>query len=186
MRMTRSVTVNRPREEVFDYIADPNNDPDWCPTVLESSLVAGTPAQPGARYQQVQKPGPVEQQLDVELVEVNAPAHIRLRSSTSMATSQVDYELDADDGETRLRQTTDMHFHGLGYLMAPILRLVIPSAMEDQFKELKCCAWSVTDRSRRTPHPGSLLEAESGRRRLSVGGLSVPASRPASMTAADC
>lgn len=56
--MTCSVTVSRPREEVFDYIADANNDPVWCLTVLESNLVAGTPGQPAARYQEVQKPDP--------------------------------------------------------------------------------------------------------------------------------
>lgn len=37
------------REQLFDYIADPLNDPDWCPLVLASRHVRGAGA--GAVYQ---------------------------------------------------------------------------------------------------------------------------------------
>ena len=44
------ITINRPIEEVFAYIADNENDPQWCVPVVETTRIAGAAPGLGARY----------------------------------------------------------------------------------------------------------------------------------------
>lgn len=50
----RTFLIKRPREEVFRFVTNPANDPQWKPYVLESSPVQGT-IQAGTTWRQVQK-----------------------------------------------------------------------------------------------------------------------------------
>ena len=137
MLIRRSIVIERPAEEVFEFIVDSDNDPKWCPTVLESQLVEGSPGQVGTRYRQVQKPGPTEQELDVRIDRVSPPHEVELHSTTDVAESDVTYLLEETASGTRLAQTTNMSFKGFGYLLYPILRFVMPSTVEDQLENLK-------------------------------------------------
>jgi uncharacterized protein YndB with AHSA1/START domain len=50
----RTFLIKRPREEVFRFITDPANDPQWKPHVLESSPVPDT-IQAGTTWRQLQR-----------------------------------------------------------------------------------------------------------------------------------
>ena len=52
MEITRSIVIDRPREEVFAYVADARNDPHWCPKVVSTELADS------GRYAVVHKPIP--------------------------------------------------------------------------------------------------------------------------------
>ncbi len=47
---TLSVTVERPLEEVFDYIVDNENLKEWVPVILDSWAVSGNMPEAGSRY----------------------------------------------------------------------------------------------------------------------------------------
>jgi uncharacterized protein YndB with AHSA1/START domain len=43
-RSTRQATIDRPVEEVFAFVSDPTNDPQWHETVLEVTPISEGPA----------------------------------------------------------------------------------------------------------------------------------------------
>ena len=50
MRLEESVEINRPLEEVFDYVADVGNYPDWMAHVLEVRTDTAGPPQQGDSF----------------------------------------------------------------------------------------------------------------------------------------
>ncbi len=44
----RTVVINAPVERVFNYVADPTNDPEWIPSAIESKVVTPTVAGVGS------------------------------------------------------------------------------------------------------------------------------------------
>lgn len=139
MIIRRSIEIDRPPADVFAFIRDPDNDPQWCSTVSESEQVEGEGPSPGAVYHQVHKPGPAAPtQLVVELLEVDEPHHIRMRTTDELAEFDVRYELEElPGGRTQLTQVDDTHFRGAAKLLQPVMWFAINSGMRRQFRELK-------------------------------------------------
>jgi coenzyme Q-binding protein COQ10 len=40
-KVKRSITINAPVEKVFNYLADPMNQPEWVPSIMEIKDVSG-------------------------------------------------------------------------------------------------------------------------------------------------
>ena len=139
MEIERTTTVDCPREVLFDYLREPNNDPAWCPTVQSSELASGAPGRPGAIYRQMHKPGPFPPSaLEVTMLETDEPGHIRLRSTDELGTFVVTYRLeDLGGGRTRVTQHDDIHLDGLARLLAPVMMLAVNSGIRRQFAELE-------------------------------------------------
>lgn len=139
MQITRTATIPCPRDTLFEYLREPDNDPKWCSTVHESKLVEGVRAEPGAVYQQKHKPGPFPPSaLQVTLLDIDPPDHIRLRSDDDIGTFFVTYRLeDMGDGTTRVTQHDDIRFRGFGHLLAPFISLAVRSGVKRQFDDLR-------------------------------------------------
>lgn len=154
MHLERSVTIARAPAEVFTYIRDPNNDPTWCPTVLESRQVVGAGPDVGAEYQQRHKPGPgPASDLHVRIVEVDAPRLQTVRSTDDLGYFDVTYRLEElPDGSTRLTQSDDIHFAGVKRLLLPIIWLAVNTGVKRQFAELR--RRLTAERSPTTPPAG--------------------------------
>ena len=139
MIIRRSVEIDRPPAEVFAFIRDPDNDPVWCSTVLESEQVQGDEPVPGAVYRQVHRPGPAKStELTVELLEIEPPHHLLARSTDELAVFDVRYELEElPGGRTRLTQVDDADFQGFAKVLQPVMWFAITRGIKRQFAELK-------------------------------------------------
>jgi uncharacterized protein YndB with AHSA1/START domain len=103
-RVTVEALIPWPPETVFDFIADPVNDPRWCPTVSDIRL--GTPSADGLeRYTFVQHVGALQHDESAEVVELVRPERLRWRFSAFGSTVQTTIELRAEGSGTRLVQT---------------------------------------------------------------------------------
>lgn len=138
MEITRSAVIESPRDDLFQYLQEPNNDPDWCDTVHSSEIAEGESGRPGAIYDQMHKPGPFPpSNLRVRLLEVDPPSMIKLESVDEIATFVVTYTLeDLGDGRTKVTQHDDIEFRGLGRLIAPFVALAVKSGIKRQFENL--------------------------------------------------
>lgn len=150
MRIERSIEIDRPTTDVFAFISDPGNDPRWCTTVSESHQVEGDGPAQGAVYHQVHKPGPAKPtQLVVELLEVDEPHHMRMRTTDELAEFEVRYELEElDGGRTRLTQVDDTRFRGAARLLQPVMWFAINSGIKRQFRTLKQLLEDASGRDR--------------------------------------
>jgi Polyketide cyclase / dehydrase and lipid transport len=104
VHIVRSVVIDCHIEDVFDYVADPLNDPAWRPAVLLVDQVAGDGPGPGARYQVLQHPRArrAARPTVITCVEWSPPGRVAWRWETDGEPVDVAYALEPVWTSTRL------------------------------------------------------------------------------------
>lgn len=98
---SRSITIARPPEEVFAFIADGANGPRWRPGVTDVALASGSGV--GARYKRgVKGPGGRRVDADYEITVYEPGRHLAFKAVAGPVRPTGDYVLEAADGGTRL------------------------------------------------------------------------------------
>jgi uncharacterized membrane protein len=96
------IVISCPREDVFAFLADPENDPQWRRGVLDLKRVSGNGI--GARdAQSVKGPGGHRIPADVEITELIPGKAIAFKTVSGPVRPRGRYQLDAADGGTRVR-----------------------------------------------------------------------------------
>jgi uncharacterized protein YndB with AHSA1/START domain len=138
MIVERSVTIARDIEEVFAFVADPRNDPIWCPKV-ESVEPVGDPAEgPGARFAVVHRPIPFRpsRRMDYTLLDWEPPNKIEWREDDGHDLLAVTYRLEAVGEGTRFVQHDDATLAAPAFLH-PLMKLGIGADVAKQLKRLR-------------------------------------------------
>jgi hypothetical protein len=138
MRIERAIVINRPTQEVFDFVAEPENDPLWCRKVMSVEQVEGTGPGPGSRYAVVHRPIPGRPPRDLahSCVAWEPPRRIEWHGDDGTDVFQVEYLLEATPDGTRLRQTSNAELR-VARLLRPIFRLGIGRDIAGQLRVLK-------------------------------------------------
>jgi uncharacterized membrane protein len=115
-----SITVQRPIEEVFAFLADAENDPRWRSGVLDIARVDGDGV--GTRYRQGVK-GPMGRRVaaDFEMTEYEPPRAIGFRATAGPVRPEGRYLLEPADGGTRVRFSLSCEPGGAARLMTPMV-----------------------------------------------------------------
>jgi uncharacterized membrane protein len=124
-----SVTVQRPIEEVFAFLADAENDPRWRSGVLDIARVDGDGV--GARYRQGVK-GPMGRRVaaDFEVTEYEPPRAIGFRATAGPVRPEGRYVLEPADGGTRVRFSLSCTPSGAARLMTPMVARTMRSEVQ--------------------------------------------------------
>jgi carbon monoxide dehydrogenase subunit G len=112
----REIVIDRPVEEVYGFLANAENDPQWRPGVLDISRASGEGV--GAVYRQGVK-GPMGRRIsaDVETTELVLNELIAFRTRTGPVRPTGRYELSRADGGTRVRFRLDADLTGAKKLL---------------------------------------------------------------------
>jgi uncharacterized protein YndB with AHSA1/START domain len=104
------IEIQRPLEEVFEFVADPRNDPLWCPRVEWCKQREGDGPAVGARYEALHKPSgyPRRHIRRIEVLEYESPRRIRWRQEDQIGVFDIVYTLEPTETGTRLAQTDDI------------------------------------------------------------------------------
>ena len=107
-----SITVARPIEEVFAFLADAENDPRWRTAVLDIARVEGEGV--GARYRQGVK-GPMGRRItaDYEITVFEPDRRLEFQTVEGPARPHGRYDFEDADGGTRLTFALDAELTGL-------------------------------------------------------------------------
>ena len=134
MVVERSVVIARPRDEVFAFVADPVNDPQWCPKVRSVEPVTGEEG----RWRVVHKPvpGKPERELDHRRVAAEPPARLAWREDDGTDVFDVLYTLEAVGEGTRMTQRSEFTL-GAPRLLHPLYKAGIGRDVARQLKLLK-------------------------------------------------
>jgi uncharacterized protein YndB with AHSA1/START domain len=105
------VTIARPPEEVFAFLADGTNDPQWRPAVADVAHESGSGA--GARYRQGMK-GPMGRRIpaDFEITEHEPPRALAFRVTAGPVRPRGRYELTPAGAGTAVRFRLECELSG--------------------------------------------------------------------------
>lgn len=115
-------TINRPPQDVFAFLADGLNEPQWRSGVKEIALKSGSAGAVGALYSQtLTGPGGRSIPGDYEIKEAIPGELLRFQVVAGPARPTGEYRLQAADGGTEVRFTLDLQPKGLMRIMGPMI-----------------------------------------------------------------
>ena len=131
------IEIGRPVEDVFAFVADPRNDPQWCPRVLWCRQSEGDGPAAGARYEAMHRPSgyPLKHIRRIEVLEYEAPRLVRWRQEDHIGVFDITYELEPTDGGTRLIQRDEIDWKLP--LAGPFGTRIVGKHIGEQQKDLK-------------------------------------------------
>jgi uncharacterized membrane protein len=125
-KASSEIVINSPREDVFAFLADPENDPRWRSGVLDLKRVSGSGI--GARYTQgVKGPGGRRIPADIEITELIPGKIIAFQTVAGPVRPRGRYQLDTADGGTRVRFELESDVKGVKRLLGPMVQKTMNS-----------------------------------------------------------
>jgi carbon monoxide dehydrogenase subunit G len=119
--ITQSVTVNRPVEEVWDYISNFENTTRWSRGVLEARQTSGGPLGVGSTLQTVVKAFGRRRTADYLVTEYEPGHAFAFEVSSGPMASRARYSVEPAGAGTRLTASGEAEVRGLYRLLAPII-----------------------------------------------------------------
>jgi uncharacterized membrane protein len=118
---SNEIVIDRACDDVFAFLADPENDPRWRSGVLDIKRVSGDGL--GARYAQGVK-GPAGRRIvaDIEITELSPGETIAFQTVAGPVRPRGRYVLAAAGDRTRVRFELEADVHGFKRLMAPMVQ----------------------------------------------------------------
>jgi len=128
---SNDIVIDRPCDDVFAFLADPQNDRQWRSGVLDLTRVSGDGV--GARYAQgVKGPGGRRIAADIEITELTPSQTIAFHTVAGPVRPRGRYVLTATDGGTHVRFELEADMRGLKRLIAPMVQ----KTMNDEVAQL--------------------------------------------------
>lgn len=121
-----SVTINRPVEDVFNYVTDMSNDPSWHTDVLEARKTSEGPVGVGTTWHSRFKPSMGVSEGDMEVVAFEPNRMEVLRGVIGPMQPTLSYMLEPIDGGTRFTRRIQIKVSGMMRVMEPLMRLMTP------------------------------------------------------------
>jgi uncharacterized protein YndB with AHSA1/START domain len=127
--------IERPPPEVFSFLADPENDPQWRSGVLEIRRISGQGV--GERFRQgVKGPGGRRIDADIEITELQPDVLIGFRAISGPVRPAGRYELEPVANGTRVRFSLNVELKGAKRLMQPMVQKTMQNEVA-QLENLK-------------------------------------------------
>lgn len=123
--------VNRPVEDVFPFLAEGTNDPEFSPRVLAMAKTPPGPTAVGTVFTSTVKDAGMKTGRKFRITELEAPQRIRWTEISKNAVTVVEggYDLESTGpGTTRVRIFNVLEGHGMGKLL---LGLALSAARKD-------------------------------------------------------
>lgn len=138
MRIQKSVDIADSPQEVWGFIADARNDPQWCDKVDSVEQVAGDGPGGEARYRVLHRPirHRKAKELAVTVEEYEPPRELRLREEDDDAVIEVTYRLEEAGEGTELTQIDEIDWK-VPFPGPQIGRVVVSRDIQRQFAALK-------------------------------------------------
>ena len=114
-----TVSIDRPIERVFDFLADGENDKKFSSRVLEITKKTDGPIGAGTVYASTVKDAGIKTEREFELVEFERPTRLRWRelSKAPVVVPMGGYDLVADGDGTKLTLFNELEGLGFGKLI---------------------------------------------------------------------
>lgn len=118
------IIINRPVEEVFDFVADERNEPRYNPQMLRAEQTSAGPIGRGTRFRAESKTMGRMAEMTIEFTAYERPR--RLASSTRLSAMDIQGTLTFDPVPqgTRMRWSWELEPRGMVKLLTPMVALM--------------------------------------------------------------
>ena len=115
------ITIHRPVEVVFDFVADQRNEPQYNPDMVRAAKVTPGPIGKQTRFKSAVRSGGRTAEMLIEITHYHRP--MLLGSTTTMKQFDIEYTLRFDPvaGGTRMRWTGHVLPKGAFRLLGPLV-----------------------------------------------------------------
>jgi uncharacterized protein YndB with AHSA1/START domain len=128
------VFIQRPIEQVFDFVVDARNEPTWLPGAIRVEKTNEGPVGQGTRFEgEYARAGTVS----LELVEFERPYRVTFRARSRIVHFDDAVILSSEGTGTRLRATMEAYPQGFMKLMAPVMGRFMRRQFEGNWNALK-------------------------------------------------
>jgi uncharacterized protein YndB with AHSA1/START domain len=132
-----SVQISRPRDEVFDFVADARNRPRWDESVESEELTSPEPIQVGTTVHTRMKSMGREYQYDWEITEHDPPTRLAVESTSGPFPTTLLFAFTERDGGTRLEASVTGRPTGLMRLFQPMIARTTQQNLDRGYDRLK-------------------------------------------------
>jgi Polyketide cyclase / dehydrase and lipid transport len=133
-----AILVARPQDEVFDFVADARNRPQWDESVETEELTSPEPIGVGTTIRTRLKPSLGRRaEYTWEVVEHEPPSRMTIDSTSGPFPTSLEWRLTGNGGDTRAEFSVRGSPHGLMRLMQPLIARTIQQNLDRNFPRLK-------------------------------------------------
>jgi hypothetical protein len=122
-RIEGLTTFIRAPEDVFDFLADPRNEPSYNPLIVSARKVTPGPIEPGTRFVQQAKRFRGTSEVIIDLVELHRPDHLRWHITSASMDVHGEEHIIATGCGTQVRWTWDFATRGPLRVLGPLIGL---------------------------------------------------------------
>jgi uncharacterized membrane protein len=121
VRIEGEILINRPAEEVFDFVADERNEPRYNPKMRRAELISDGPIAAGTRFRAETTSMGRTVQMVIEFTGFERPRRIQETVHMSSMDLQGAVTFDPVPEATRMRWSWDVQPRGILKLMRPLV-----------------------------------------------------------------
>jgi len=136
VKFTNVVTIDRPRADVFAYLARFENIPRWNYAISETRKLTSGPVGVGTRYRQHRTiPSPSDEEFEV--VEFEPDRRLSVDGDLALLHGRVSYALESAGDATTLTNSMDLRASGPANLVAQLASRRVQAAVAANLGVLK-------------------------------------------------
>ena len=132
-----TITIDRPVEEVWDYVLDARNDPVWITNVVEVGRGAEAPVELGLEIEETYKFLGVRLPMTLKVTEHEPPHRSAIEMSDGPVPGRGSYQFEPVDGGTRFTMSLDTDAHGFFKLAEPVFARMARRDVASSLENLK-------------------------------------------------
>ena len=131
-----SIHLNRPVEQVFAYLIDPNNLRAWQSNLIENEQLTDKPLRVGSRFREVRQMGRRASEYQAEITDFE-PNRRFATKTLSEPQASVSYTFEQENSGTRLSYKFTLQTSGMMRLLEPLIASSIKKDSISDFERLK-------------------------------------------------
>jgi len=117
----REIVINRPVDEVFDFLADGRNEPQYNPNMLRAEQTSAGPVGPGTQFRTEVTNNSRSMEMIYEFTVYERPQRLVGRTIKGPIDVQSTETFDSVPGGTHFRWVMELEARGIFKLMSPLV-----------------------------------------------------------------
>jgi len=136
-KIERSIVIDRPAEEVWNFVHDTANDVRWQPMLAESESLSDGPMSVGTQVRQVRHFLGLRIETILEVTEYEPNRRSAVRGISGPIPLSGSYEIEPVDAGTRFTVSGELDAHGFFKLTEPVFARIAGRELESNLGHLK-------------------------------------------------